>query len=56
MNQKSVSYNSFEREPLDVAKRCIAESCSLHLIEYLLILVFLGMLVYAGMSVGESIG
>ena len=46
--------------PLDIAKRCnpldIAESCSLHLIEYVLILVFLGMLVYAGMSVGESIG
>ena len=56
MNQKSVSYNSFEREPLDVAKRCIAVSCALHLSEYVLILVFLGMLVYAGMSVGESIG
>jgi len=34
----------------------IAESCSLHLIEYVLILVFFLLLVYAGMSVGESIG
>jgi hypothetical protein len=51
----------FQRfDSFDIAKRCnpldIAESCSLHLIEYVLILVFFLLLVYAGMSVGESIG
>ena len=51
----------FQRfDSFDIAKRCnpldIAESCSLHLIEYVLILVLFLLLVYAGMSVGESIG